>query len=121
SPVALGGLYLSDAAGAPTRNLIAPLSFITGNGFTSFIADGDGGQGADHLNFKLSPDVGLIILSAPDLSTIDVINYGPQLTDVSQGRSPSGSDTFTSFAQPTDGGPNPGQHGGTSSVTNVTR
>ncbi|PYJ59276.1 MAG: hypothetical protein DME24_13385, partial [Verrucomicrobia bacterium] len=99
---------------------IPSLSFIAGNGFTSFVADGDANQGADHVTFKLSPDVGLILLSAPDLRVIDAVNYGPQQTDVSQGRSPSGSDTLTSFAQPTAGGPNPGP-AGVISVTNVTQ
>ena len=47
--------------------------------------------------------------------------YGPQQTDVSQGRSPSGGITITSFAQPTEGSPNPGPQGGSSSVTNITR
>ena len=42
-----------------------------------------------------------------------------QRTDVSQGRSPSGSDTLVSFAQPTPGGPNPFPNGGVSSVTNI--
>jgi hypothetical protein len=118
-PAPLGGLFLSDAAGAPERNPIAPLSYVAGHGLSSFIADSNPSQGADHLNFKLSPDVGLILLSAPDLTLIDAINYGPQFTDVSQGRSPSGSDTLTSFAQPTSGGPNPGP-AGIVSVTNVT-
>ena len=119
-PIALGGSYLSDAAGAPDKNPIAPLSFIAPTGYVAFVADGDAGQGADHLNFKLSPDVGIIILSAPDLSIIDEIAYGPQQTDVSQGRSPSGSDTLVNFGQPTAGGPNPVLNGGTISVTNVT-
>ena len=107
-PVALGGLFLSDAAGAPTRHPIAPLSFIAGKGCAEFIADSDPEQGADHLSFKLSPDVGLILLSSPDLELIDAVNYGAQRTDVSEGRSPNGADTFTTFAQPTPGGGNPG-------------
>ena len=112
-PVALGGLFLSDASGAPTKHPIAALSFITGGGFTKFIADSDAGQGADHLNFKLSPDVGVILLTDTDLTTIDCVVYGSQFTDVSQGRSPSGGDTITSFAEPTGGGPNPGSQGPT--------
>ncbi|HMC28454.1 MAG TPA: lamin tail domain-containing protein, partial [Verrucomicrobiae bacterium] len=67
------------------------------------------------------PDVGIILLSAQDLTTIDDVTYGPQQTDVSQGRSPNGSDVFTTFAQPTEGSPNPGPAGGASSVTNITR
>ncbi len=111
-PVALGGLFLSDASGSPTRHPITPLSFIAGGGFARFIADSDPGQGADHLNFKLPPDVGLILLSAADLTTIDVVTYGPQRTDVSEGRSPNGGSVLTFFAQATPGGGNPGAAGG---------
>ncbi|MDB6110280.1 MAG: hypothetical protein JWR69_2030, partial [Pedosphaera sp.] len=120
APVALGGAYLSNAEGAPGLNPIPALSFIPAGGYVSFTADGDITQGADHLNFKLSAEVGVIILSDSSLSPIDVITYGPQRTDVAQGRSPSGSDTFVSFPQPTAGGPNPAPNGGTTSVTNVT-
>ena len=107
----LGGFYLSDSSGAADKNRIADLSFIAGKGFVSFIADGNPSQGADHLNFKLSPEVGLILLSGPDLALIDAIAYGPQRTDVSQGRSPSGGGTLTSFPQASPGGPNPGPAG----------
>ncbi len=117
-PVALGGLYLSNAEGAPGLNQIPALSFIAPNGYASFTADGDVAQGADHLNFKLDAEVGIIILSDPALTTIDAINYGPQQTDVAQGRSPSGSDTLVSFSQPTPGSPNPTPNG-TITVTNV--
>jgi hypothetical protein len=118
-PIALGGLYLSNAEGAPGLNQIPDLSFIAANGYAAFTADGDTAQGADHLNFKLDAEVGIIILSDPALTTIDAINYGPQQTDVAQGRSPSGSDTLVSFAQPTPGSPNPTPNG-TLTATNVT-
>ncbi len=117
-PVALGGLFLSDAAGSPARHPIAPLSFIAGGGFTRFVADSDPGQGADHLNFKLSPDVGLILLSDTDLTTIDCITYGPQRTDVSEGRTPNGGTVIVAFAQATPGGNNPGGNGGGCTVVN---
>ena len=107
-PVTLDGLFLSNASGSPTRHPIAPLSFIGGGGFTRFIADNDPGQGANHLNFKLSPDVGLILLTATNLTTIDAVTYGPQHTDVSEGRSPNGGSVLTFFAQATPGSGNPG-------------
>lgn len=119
-PTDLGGLFLSDAAGSPMRHPIAPLSFIAGGGFSRFIADGDPGQGADHLNFKLAPEAGVILLSATDLTPIDVVAYDSQRTDVSEGRSPNGSDLITRFAQPTSGGPNPGP-AGLNAVTNITQ
>jgi hypothetical protein len=119
-PVALGGLFLSDAAGSPARNPIAPLSYIAGGGFAKFIADSDPGQGPDHLNFKLSPDVGLILLSAPDLTTIDSVVYSSQRTDISQGRSPNGGDIITDFTQPSPGGNNPGSTSGGCTVVTET-
>src|SRR5204863_8703018 len=118
-PVALGGCFLSNAEGAPGLNPIPAFSFIAGGGYVAFTADGDVNQGADHLNFKLDADVGIIILSDPALVPIDVIIYGPQITDVSQGRSPSGSDTLVNFGQPTPGAPNPSPNG-VLTVTNIT-
>ena len=118
-PVALGGLYLSDAAGALNLHAIAPLSYMRGQ--VSFIADGSLNQGANHLPFKLSPDVGLIALSSPTLEPIDIISYGPQHTDISEGRKPDGSEIFAFFNQPTPGAPNPGvSNSPNGTVTNVT-
>jgi hypothetical protein len=118
-PVALGGCFLSNAEGAPALNPIPALSFIAAGGYVTFTADSDAARGADHVNFKLDAEVGIILLSDPDLDPIDIINYGPQRTDVAQGRSPSGSDVFVSFAQPTPGAPNPVPYGAIS-VTNIT-
>ncbi len=119
-PVDLGGWFLSDAAGSPTRNRITPLSFIEGRGFQLFIADNNPSKGATHLNFTLMPEVGLLILSAPDLTTVDVINYDSQRTDVSEGRSPNGSDTLATFDLPTPGAANPGASAGDCTIETVT-
>ncbi len=119
-PVALGGCYLSDAEGSPALSQIPPLSFIAPGGYLKFIADSNPSQGADHLTFKLDPKVGIILLSDAALGMIDAINYGPQTTDVSQGRSPNGSDVLVQFVVPTPGAPNPNPNG-IQSVTNVTK
>lgn len=107
-PVALGGLWLSDAAGSPARFTIPALSFVAGEGLVRFIADGDPGQGADHLGFKLSSEVGLIRLGTDDGRVLDVVNYDAQRTDLSEGRSPNGATVITTFLHPTPGGSNPG-------------
>jgi hypothetical protein len=120
NPVALEGCYLSNAEGDPNLNPFAPNSYIGAGGYQSFVADATPSQGANHLNFKLNPNVGIILLSDALLNPIDTITYGPQSTDVSQGRSPSGSDVIVSFPQPTAGGPNPAGNGGATSVTNIT-
>jgi hypothetical protein len=119
-PVALGGLYLSDAPiGTPGRHEIFPLSFIAPGGFVAFIADGRPSRGAEHLNFGLVPEQGYIALFDRDLTLIDLITYGAQMADMSEGRRPNGSDTISFFTQPTPGASNPGQSG-TTNITAIT-
>ncbi len=120
-PVLLSGLYLTDnAIGWPTQHLIAPLTYIPAQGFTVFKADGDANAGPDHLNFRLSADRGVIALLAPDLTLIDQVVYGPQFTDVSQGRSPNGANRLVFFNQPSPGAPNPVVAGApTTNITSV--
>jgi hypothetical protein len=104
-PVALGGLSLSDEpVGAPRRHVISPLSFIGAGRFAVFVADGQADKKPNHLNFRLSAEQGMIGLFAADGTMIDVLAYGFQLPDISEGRSPSGSATVASFALPTPGG-----------------
>jgi hypothetical protein len=108
-PVNLGGLYLTDnPLGAPNLHEITPLSFIAGGGFAVFIADGETDNGPEHVNFQLSPEQGMIGLSTHDLTLIDCVIYGPQTTDISQGRQPNGASTYAFFDVPTPGSPNPG-------------
>jgi hypothetical protein len=99
NPVALGGLYLSDDPAAPTTTKIPALSFIAGKGFTKFLADGST-AGGHHANFKLgSGGDKLVLTSASGTTTLDLVTFGAQATDVSQGRFPDGAASFVSFAQ----------------------
>jgi hypothetical protein len=108
-PAELGGLFLTDnPIGDPARHPIAPLSFIGGRSHRLFLADNDPEQGADHLNFGLAAEQGMIALLTADKQVVDCIAYGPQRTDISQGRSPDGSGTIADFLQPSPGAPNPG-------------
>jgi len=100
-PAALGGFCFTDnPIGEPAKHMLAPLSFISGRGYRVFKADGDPQQGFDHLDFKLATEQGLIALLAPDWETIDLIQYGPQRTDISQGRLPDGGNAITFFPRP---------------------
>ena len=104
-PVDLGALFLTDnPIGAPLLNDVVPLSFIAAGGYAVFTADG--GPGADHVNFKLRAEQGMIALMAADASIIDCVIYGPQTTDVSMGRQPNGAATLGYFTTPTPGSPN---------------
>ena len=106
-PVALGGLYLTDAPlGRVKQHRIADLSFVGAGGFVAFIADGQGGAGAEHLNFRLTSDVGSIALADYREMFIDYISYGPQRASVSMGRCPDGGVTNVIQGIRTPGGPN---------------
>lgn len=108
-PVDIGGGFLTDnPVGWPDRHAIRQLTYVGASGYALFKADGDTNQGPDHLSFRLSATQGEIGLFASDLTLIDSVVYGPQSTDVSQGRSPNGGNAITLFTQPSPGGPNPG-------------
>jgi hypothetical protein len=107
-PVPLGGLGLSiSPLSAPFQNVIAPFSYIAGNGWQPFTADGDRSAGNDHVNFKLSAEGGWIGLTDTNGIRIDMIVYGTQVPDVSQGRTPDGNAFYVSFNQATPGAGNP--------------
>jgi len=107
-PVNIGGCYLTDnPPGYPDKNLLRPLTFIVAGGYVAFQADDNSSDGPTHLNFKLSPLQGEIGFLTPALQIIDSIIYGPQSTDISQGRTPNGSATFAYFNQLSPGAPNP--------------
>ena len=123
-PVALGGLYLTDnPMGWHTQHVVAALSFIEPGGLSLFQADGAADLGADHLNFRLSSERGMLGLFSPDVRLIDQVVYGLQSSDVSQGRSPNGSSNVIFFGVPTPGAANPvGTGGWTTNIvtTNLT-
>ncbi len=104
-PVALGGLYLTDSPlGRVKQHRIADLSFISPAGFASFIADG--GSSADHLNFRLTSDVGTIALADYREMLIDCVSYGPQRAGISTGLCPDGGVTNLTQGIRTPGSPN---------------
>ncbi|MCP4194093.1 MAG: hypothetical protein GY768_26080 [Planctomycetaceae bacterium] len=106
-PVDLGGHYLSDDPFAiPEMSEFRPLSFIAAKGFRTLIADGDIDRGADHLDFRISPDLEQIGFFAPDLTRIDLVFSPPQTSDVSMGRVPDGDKRFGFRNVPTPGASN---------------
>ncbi|HMJ89954.1 MAG TPA: immunoglobulin domain-containing protein, partial [Candidatus Acidoferrum sp.] len=108
-PVNLGGLFLTDdpSLAGLTKNPVSPLSFVAGNGWVTFIADGERGAGRDHVNFLLGKDGELLRIYNTNLSTIDTVSFGAQGEGVSQGRLPDGGSNVVSFPlTPTPGGAN---------------
>ena len=107
--VVLDGMYLTDDLSEPTKFMI-PYSdidsanfYIEPGGFVLFWADDDSAQGINHLNFKLSSSGGQIDLFMGDgETTIDTLNYNVQLSNISYGRFPDGSDSWI-YTNPTPG------------------
>jgi hypothetical protein len=98
SPVAIGGLYLSDSPGTPKITRIPALSFIAAGGFTRFEADAST-AGGNHCNFKLSAGgENLVLTAASGFGTLDSVSFGSQASDVSQGLLPDGGYAVASFA-----------------------
>ncbi len=104
-PVDLSGMFLSDnPITQPYKHSLRPLSYIAGDGFKAFVVDDSDHPG--HLNFQLNATKEMISLFDPERNKIDQVFYGPQTTDVSQGRNPDGQDTFAFFTLPTPDLPN---------------
>jgi hypothetical protein len=113
-PIAVGGYYLSDKPiPQPDKSRIPDLSFVPGNttgsgGFGRFLADGDPEAGADHADFGLASEQGMIGVFDADKAKIDWVLYLTQRLGQSQGRTPDGGNNFQFFPQPNPGLPNPG-------------
>jgi hypothetical protein len=94
--VNLGGYYLTDNLGNPTKFAIPTNTIIAGRGFLLVWADEDGSQNAPtnadlHANFKLSNEGEAIGLFAPDgISPQHTVTFGAQYPNVSQGLFPDG-------------------------------
>ncbi len=103
-PVSLGGLAITDNFyAAPRKHEFAPLSFIPAGGYGVFTADGNASARADHLSFRLSAWREALMLVDEGNRPIDVVLFGPQSTDVSQGRSPDAGSTYRLFTAPSPG------------------
>jgi hypothetical protein len=106
-PVEIGGFYLTDRLTEPERSQIPPLSFIEGNGFALFIADGNPERGANHAGFSLSAAGEAIGLYNARALPIDTVSFGLQSTGVSEGRLPDGANQLVFFEETVSpGGPN---------------
>ena len=110
-PVDVGGLYLTDNLAVLAKWQIPPdkpvLTTIPAGGFLLIWADNDLGDPGLHASFLLSAGgEELALVDADGVTLIDSIRFGQQITDVSYGRFPDGSDTWSQMMFPTPGGPN---------------
>ncbi|MCX8036730.1 MAG: lamin tail domain-containing protein [Candidatus Sumerlaeia bacterium] len=114
APVDIGGWYITDNLGAPTKHRIATGSpaqtTIPARGYLILWADEEVADGPRHLNFKLNADGEAIGLFAPDGSTpVDTLTFESQQPNVSYGRFPDGDPLEWRFFMPaTPGAANTG-------------
>ena len=107
-PVEMLGLFLTDDL-AETTQWSFPDTTLPAGGFLLVWTDNDEGDGPLHTNFKLSGDgeeIGLFGRLAAGNPMIDSYAFGPQTTDVSEGRSTDGGATWQFFSTPTPGASN---------------
>jgi spore coat protein H len=92
--VDLGGMYLSDNYGVPTKWQFPAGTTIAPRGYLIVWADEDGGQEGLHASFKLTADGEQLMLSTSDLTVIDSVSWGEQAVNRSLARIPNGSGPF---------------------------
>ena len=107
----LGGMYLTDDLGEPTKWQI-PEGVTIGPGiFLLFWADDDDEQGDRHTNFELDKGGEEIGLFDPNgITLIDSITFDRQAVDISHGRYPNGDNDWRFSATPTPAAANNGEY-----------
>ncbi len=111
--VDIGGMYVSDSKSEYTKYQIptghADVTTIPAKGFLVVWCDGQTEQGPLHTNFKLSSGgEDITLVESNGVVVIDEITFGPQDTDISEGRDPDGSNNWKKFTTPTPGKSNSG-------------
>jgi hypothetical protein len=101
SLLSLDSLYLTDDVASivkwkfPAGTTINPYSFLT------VWADDDNTEQVYHTNFNLGNTGETLFLTKNGIELIDTVTFGAQLPDVSIGRCPDGSGTFTTLSSTT--------------------
>lgn len=94
NPLNLGGMYLSDDPTLPTKWQFPANTIIDANGYLIVWADNDSGQAGLHANFALSANGEQIIFSNTNVSILDSVTFGAQVTNRSMARIPNGTGPF---------------------------
>jgi hypothetical protein len=95
-----------DPDGNPTKSPITQTLIVPAQGFLVLYADNEPQQGAAHLDFALSAAgeaIGLFYIVGGTPQEIDRYEFGPQTSNVSEGRTPDGSATWAFFPVSTPG------------------
>ena len=93
SLVNLAGWTLSDNLDNPEDHRLEDLALEPGERALLW-ADNNQSLGPDHLDFSLDRGGGVILLSAPDGTIVEQVDYPQQGTDLAAARSPDGGETW---------------------------
>lgn len=111
-PVDLAGLWFSDEAGVSGWQIPDDddeITTVAPGGYIVVWFDEETDQGPLHVDDKLSAGGESIVVHLEDgVTELLRVDFGPQTTDVSQGRSPDGDGVWTFFEMPTPGASNDG-------------
>ncbi|MCX7819009.1 MAG: lamin tail domain-containing protein [Kiritimatiellae bacterium] len=111
-PMDLGGAYLTDDLSNPTKYRIPAGFSVPARGFLLVWADNEPSQNnlsvrPDlHVGFALSKSGEAIALYDADRRLVDSVVFGPQVTDVTEGRYPDGGPLVGRLPRPTPGAAN---------------
>lgn len=105
TPFDLGGKYITDDFSEPNQWQIPTtnptLTTIPAGGYLLIWLDGDEEQGVLHVAPKLGASGEQIgIYDSDGITPLDTLTFGEQKKDVSEGRSPDGSNNFLKFNTP---------------------
>jgi len=94
--LSLSGLYLTDKFDNAIKWQIPANVSIAGNGYLIFWLDENGTQGPYHTSFKLNAGGGEFLMLSDGAGLVyDSVSFGPQQADISFGRYPNGTGSFT--------------------------
>ena len=106
--VDLADWSLANSLTNATKFIVPGHYLVPAEGYLMVWADNQSGQNSTnrpdlHVNFKLGKSGDTIALFDPDRRLVDSVVFGPQLTDISEGRFPSGAATLGRLTLPTPG------------------
>jgi hypothetical protein len=94
TPIDLSGFFLSDNAAIPDKWTFPTGTIIPANGYLIVWADDEALDGPLHAAFRLSALGESVVLSDPNLSVVDQVDFGPQTANLASARIPNGTGNF---------------------------
>jgi len=101
SAVEMSGMYMTDDSNVPAKWQIPTGTVVPARDYLLIWADEDTADTGLHADFKLDADGEQISLFDNDGILIDSVTFSKQITDVSYGRYPNGSDNWLFLDNPT--------------------